>query len=118
MHNSKYLFLVFIYISNVFYCFSQKEKNLIISLKEHADEVHSLAFSPDGKRSQVKIAGGQVLVSTFPLQFVSLGTGADDIQTSKDTGYNVEDAILDAGSNIIVRLNQAKYLQNTRPRNN
>jgi hypothetical protein len=76
------------------------------------------SFSPDGKRSQVKIAGGQVLVSTFPLQFVSLGTGADDIQTSKDTGYNVEDAILDAGSNIIVRLNQAKYLQNTRPRNN
>ena len=76
------------------------------------------AFSPDGKRSQIKIGGGAVGANAaLPLQFVSLGTGADDIQTSKDTGYNVEDAILDAGSNIIVRVNQAKYLQNTTSRN-
>jgi hypothetical protein len=75
------------------------------------------ARSPDGKRSVVKIGGGFVNTSALPLQFVSLGSGANDIQTSKDTNYNVEDAILDAGSNIIVRVNQAKYLQNSGPRN-
>jgi len=70
-------------------------------------------FSPDGKRSQIKLVSGsqQVRNSALPLQFVSLGPSPDDIQTSKDNGYNIDDGILDSGSNIIVRLNKAKYLQ-------
>jgi len=73
-------------------------------------------FSPDGKRSEIKLLSGtkQVRNSALPLQFVSLGPSPDDVQTSKDLGrtdINIDDGILDSGSNIIVRLNKAKYLQ-------
>ena len=33
-----------------FSCLAQKDKHLITSLKEHSDEVHSVAFCPDGKQ--------------------------------------------------------------------
>lgn len=73
------------------------------------------AKSSDGKRSIVKLdSSTKDNSSSFPLQYITFGAGADDIQTSKNTTYNVEDAILDAGSNVIVRLNQAKYLQNSK----
>lgn len=72
------------------------------------------AISSDGKRSIVKLdSSTKTNSSSFPLQYITFGAGADDIQTSKDNGYNIEDAILDAGSNVIVRLNQAKYLENS-----
>jgi hypothetical protein len=71
-------------------------------------------ISSDGKRSIVKIdSSTKSFVSNLPIQYITFGTGEDDIQTSKDNGYNIEDAILDAGSNVVVRLNQAKYVQNT-----
>ena len=73
-------------------------------------------FSPDKKRSQIVLVSGsqQVRNSALPLQFVSLGPSPDDVQTSKDLGrtdIDIDDGILDSGSNIIVRLNKAKYLQ-------
>jgi hypothetical protein len=73
----------------------------------------SNGISSDGKRSIVKIdSSTKSYVSNLPIQYITFGTGADDIQTSKDTGYNIESGILDAGSNVVVRLNQAKYVQN------
>ncbi len=74
-------------------------------------------ISSDGKRSIVKLdSSTKNNSSLFPLQYITFGAGADDIQTSKNNTYNIEDAILDAGSNVIVRLNQAKYLDNNRTR--
>lgn len=73
------------------------------------------AISSDGKRSIVKLdSSTKTNSSLFPLQYITFGAGADDIQTSKNNTYNVEDAVLDAGSNVIVRLNQAKYLENSK----
>jgi len=73
--------------------------------------------SSDGKRSIVKLdSSTKANTSQLQLQYIAFGTGADDIQTSKDNGYNIEDAILDAGSNVVVRLNQAKYVDNSNSR--
>ena len=81
------------------------------------DQSAGVAISSDGKRSTVKLdSSTQNGSSLFPLQYITFGAGADDIQTSKNNTYNVENGILDAGSNIIVRLNQAKYLENNRSR--
>jgi len=80
------------------------------------DEAASIStgISSDGKRSIVKLdSSTKSNSSLFPLQYITFGAGADDIQTSKDNGYNIEGAILDAGSNVIVRLNQAKYVENS-----
>ncbi|PLX22850.1 MAG: hypothetical protein C0597_01710 [Marinilabiliales bacterium] len=41
------LLLLFVSIKSIF---AQKDENLIATLKEHSDEVHSIAFSPDGKQ--------------------------------------------------------------------
>ncbi len=71
-------------------------------------------ISSDGRRSIIKLqSSSKTNSSTFPLQYITFGTSPDDIQTSKNVSYNLEDAILDAGSNVIVRLNNAKYLQNS-----
>ena len=73
------------------------------------------AISSDGKRSIVKLdSSTKANNSVLPLQYITFGAGADDIQTSKNAAYNIEDAILDAGSNVIVRLNQAKYVGNSK----
>jgi hypothetical protein len=69
--------------------------------------------SEDGKRSIVKLdASTRNSGSTnMNLQFVTFGKSIDDVQTSKDVTYNVNDGILDAGSNLIVRLNKTKMQQ-------
>jgi hypothetical protein len=74
----------------------------------------NLGISADGKRSIIKLDSSTITFSSDrPLQYITFGTSPDDIQTSKNVAYNVEDGILDAGSNVIVRLNQARFLQNS-----
>ncbi len=42
------LILIFLFLSFQSYLLAQKETSLVTTLKEHSDEVHSIAFSPDG----------------------------------------------------------------------
>lgn len=46
----KSIFTIFLLLFYTLFGFSQKDVNLIISLKNHTDEVHSVAFSPDSKQ--------------------------------------------------------------------
>ena len=71
------------------------------------------AISPDGKRSIIKLdaSTGTQNSTNMNLQFVNFGKGLDDVQTSRDVNYGVDDGILDAGSNLIVRLNKTKMQQ-------
>ncbi|MFC2104167.1 WD40 repeat domain-containing protein [Bacteroidota bacterium] len=46
----KILVLVFISFFEQLNLYAQKDEALIISLKTHSDQVHSIAFSPDGNQ--------------------------------------------------------------------
>ena len=72
------------------------------------------SISSDGKRSIVKLdTSTRDANSSFPLQMVNIGSAPDDVQTSATYGGNAAPSglsgFLNAGSNVIVRLNSAKY---------
>jgi len=77
-------------------------------------------LSSDGKRSIVKLdSSTRNFSSNLPLQFMYIGTGEDDVQTSATYGGSIApnglSGFLDAGSNVVVRLNKSKYAGPSNP---
>lgn len=78
------------------------------------------ALSSDGKRSIVKLdSSTKSFNSNRPLQFMYIGNGEDDVQTSATYGGAIApnglSGFLDAGSNVVVRLNNNKYAGPSNP---
>lgn len=81
---------------------------------------NSTRISSDGKRSEMKLnMSTKNFTSNRQFQFITLGNSVDDVQLSDiGTNSNFRNSRLDAGSNLVVRLNASKYLQRSNARLN